>query len=96
VRVCVVTTAFPRHPGDSEGTFVWESVQAIARRGVQICVVAMHTPGIKQLEVWNGIPVIRPRYWWPEQWEILRREGGLPTGGFAQVANRPNYLNSSR
>ncbi len=76
MEVCVVTTAFPRWFGDGEGAFVWESVRSIARRGVQVHVVAMHTPRAHPLEYWGRIQVIRPRYWLPERWEMLRKEGG--------------------
>lgn len=80
MKVCVVTTAFPRWPGDGQAVFVWEAVRAIARQGIQVRVVAMHSPGTSVHEYMEGIEVIRPRYWWPERWEFLRKAGpaGLP------------------
>lgn len=80
MRVCVVTTAFPRWPGDGQAVFVWEAVRAIARQGIQVQVVAMHSPETEVREQMDGIEVVRPRYWWPERWELLRKEGpaGIP------------------
>lgn len=79
VRVCVVTTAFPRWIGDGDGVFVWEMIRALAQRGLQVCVVAAHSPGVPSHTVMEGIEIFRPRYWWPEKWEMLRKEeGGLP------------------
>ena len=80
MRVCVVTTAFPRWKGDGEAPFLWESVHAIAQQGVQVRVIAMHSPGVSTRDCIDGIEVIRPRYWWPERWEALRKagHGGLP------------------
>lgn len=81
MKVCVITTAFPRWPGDAQAIFVWEAVRAIARRGVDIRVVAMHSPGTAAHEIMDGIPVHRPRYAWPESLELLRKggAGGLPS-----------------
>ncbi len=76
MRVCFVTTSFPRWPGDGQGAFIWEAARAIAREGIQVRVVAMHSPGARTYEVMEGVEVIRPRYWWPEKWELLKREGG--------------------
>jgi len=80
MRVCVVTTGFPRWAGDGQCAFVWEAARAVARQGLQVRVVAMHSPEARTHEYIEGIEVIRPRYWWPERWEILRKEGaaGLP------------------
>ncbi len=80
MEVCVVTTAFPRWPGDGQAVFVWEAVRAIARRGVRVRVVAMHSPEARAHEIVEGVEIIRPPYWWPKKWEYLRKEGpaGLP------------------
>ena len=85
MKVCVVTTGFPRWVGDGQCAFIWESAQAIARQGVQVRVVAMHSPGVPTRETMEGIEVIRPRYWLPERWEILRKEGPAGHEGHVQV-----------
>jgi glycosyltransferase involved in cell wall biosynthesis len=42
-------------------------------------VVAAHSPGLLVYEKIGNIEIVRPRYWWPERLELLRREaGGLP------------------
>lgn len=76
MKVCMVTTSFPRWAGDGQGAFIWEAARAIARKGIQVRVIAMHSPGARTYEFMDGIEVIRPRYWWPERWEILKKEGG--------------------
>lgn len=79
MKVCIVTTSFPKYMGDTEGTFIWESAQAIRRLGHQVRVIAPHRPGFRTRERMEGLEVFRPRYWWPESAEILGREkGGLP------------------
>jgi glycosyltransferase involved in cell wall biosynthesis len=76
MKVCFVTTNFPRHLDDSEGTFVWKAARAVAKHGHQVQVIAQHWPGLPTREWMENVEVIRPRYWWPESGEILRKEGG--------------------
>lgn len=80
MRVCMATTGFPRWPGDGECPFVWEAAHHIASKGIEVCVVAMHSPGAKTRERMGSVEVLRPKYMWPEKWEALRREGaaGIP------------------
>ena len=79
MKVCVATTAFPRWEGDGEGVFIWEAVRAIAKRDIQVTVVAMHVPGTPSIEKREGITILRPPYWYPPQHELLRKDpGGLP------------------
>jgi glycosyltransferase involved in cell wall biosynthesis len=76
MRICFVTTNFPRYPGDGEGTFIWEAARAVACHGHTVRVIAQHWKGLPTRQWMEGIEVIRPRYWWPESAEMLRREGG--------------------
>jgi len=79
MRVCLVTTAFPRWPGDGDGAFVGELARALTRHGIRVRVVAAHSPGLPVYGKIGDIEIVRPRYWWPERLEMLRREvGGLP------------------
>lgn len=79
MKILVVTTAFPRWPGDGHGSFIWEAVRAVAQQGVQMSVIATHSPGAATHERIEGVEIWRPRYWWPERMEVLRKEAaGLP------------------
>ena len=72
----MAATTFPRFPGDGQGAFIWELARAVQRHGVEVHVVTLHSPGSKTHEVVEGISITRPRYWWPEAAESLRKEGG--------------------
>jgi len=79
MKVCIVTTAFPRWPEDDRGTFVIGAARALRAQGVDVRVVSIHSPGAKTRESFDSIDVIRPRYLWPERLEILQRDsGGMP------------------
>jgi glycosyltransferase involved in cell wall biosynthesis len=76
MKVCMAATTFPRFPGDGQGAFIWELARAVQGQGVAVHVVALHSPGALTQETMAGIQVTRPRYWWPEVAESLRRDGG--------------------
>jgi glycosyltransferase involved in cell wall biosynthesis len=76
VKVCLAATTFPRFAGDGQGAFIWELARAVRRHGVAVHVVALHSPGAKVQETIEEIEVTRPRYWWPEGAESLRKDGG--------------------
>jgi glycosyltransferase involved in cell wall biosynthesis len=40
VKVCVLTTSYPRHPDDAAGRFVADAVEAVRARGVEVEVVS--------------------------------------------------------
>jgi glycosyltransferase involved in cell wall biosynthesis len=96
MRVCIVTTAFPRWEGDSRGHFIWQQARSMAQQGVVVRVVCCHAPGARVREVMEGVEVSRVRYLWPERLEVLQNEGGgLPAvwrkGWLARLAFVPFF-----
>ncbi len=76
-RLLVLTTTFPRWPGDHEPPFVYE----LARRltdSFDITVLAPHSPGAAREETMDGVAVRRFRYA-PDRLEKLAYDGGIPT-----------------
>lgn len=76
MKICMAATTFPRFAGDGQGAFVWGLARALQRAGARVRVIAMHTPGAAGHEVVEDVEIIRPRYWWPEEAESLRKDGG--------------------
>lgn len=75
MKVCILTTAFPRWPGDERAPFIYEAAKALKNAHIDVCVIAMHRPGTREYEDWDGIEIFRARYL-PDKWEILQEEGG--------------------
>jgi glycosyltransferase involved in cell wall biosynthesis len=75
MKICMLTTAYPRWSGDERAPFIHEAARALRESGIEVVVLAMHRPGTKTHEYIDGIEVIRTRYL-PEKWEILQEEGG--------------------
>jgi len=76
VKICIAATTFPRWAGDGEGAFVWGLTRTLQEQGLDLRVVALHSPGAATRETIEGIEVILPRYLWPTNQESLRKGGG--------------------
>jgi len=74
-KICMLTTAYPRWPGDERAPFIHEAAKALKEAGNEVRVLAMHRPGTMPHEYMDGIEIIRTRYL-PEKWEVLQEEGG--------------------
>ena len=76
-RLLVLTSTFPRWPGDHEPPFVFE----LARRLTQsfaVTVLAPHAHGAQTQEIMDGVAVRRFRYA-PAKLERLAYSGGIPS-----------------
>jgi glycosyltransferase involved in cell wall biosynthesis len=79
MKICIVTTAFPRWPGDNRAPFIYNAAKAVQDLGHQVRVLAMHCPGAQSHETMEGIEVFRPRYL-PDRFEIIQKDrGGIPS-----------------
>lgn len=74
-RILVLTSTFPRWPGDSEPRFVHDLCRRLAEAG-EVCVLTPHAAGAACDEEIDGVRVIRFRYG-PAAWEKLAYEGGI-------------------
>ena len=79
MRVCVLTTSYPRWEGDYGGTFVENLARALAEdSGVEADILAPHEAGLAAREVSGGLTVSRLRYFWPDGWQRLAYGNGIP------------------
>lgn len=96
MKICIVTTAFPRWANDGRGVFIYEAARAIQNQGHQVRIIAMHNPGSKTYEMMDGLEVIRTRYL-PDCWEILQKDSaGIPlawkSNPWARLALLPFFV----
>ncbi|KAA0233623.1 MAG: glycosyltransferase family 4 protein [Actinobacteria bacterium] len=75
-RALVLTSNYPRWPGDSTTPFVLALTAHLHSRGWLSHVLAPHAPGAARHEVLDGVPVSRFRYFWPESAETVCYGGG--------------------
>lgn len=62
LRVCMVTTSYPRWEGDLAGHFVASLARALADEGHHVTVVAPHAAGALAEETSDSVRVVRFRY----------------------------------
>lgn len=89
-EILLVTSSFPRWPGDASTPFILHLAQDLRALGWNLHVLAPHAPGAARCEVLDGVPVRRFRYCWPESLETICYEGG------ALVKLRRNRWNIAR
>ena len=79
LRVCLVTSSFPRFPGDLAGGFVYDLARYLMACDLQVMVLAPHAPGLPPRERMDGLRVYRFRYFLPQRCQRLAYGFGIPT-----------------
>lgn len=77
--ICILTSSYPRFPGDYAGVFVAELARELAKRGIEVIVLAPRAPGLEAYEVSEGVRLYRFSYFWPRRWELLAYGHGIPS-----------------
>ncbi|HEX55175.1 MAG: hypothetical protein DRO95_00190 [Candidatus Altiarchaeales archaeon] len=79
MKICMLTTSFPRFKGDYAGNFIYELAKNLVRRGVEVSVVAPHHHETKGYEMMDGIKVHRFQYFYPKKFQRIAYDGGIPS-----------------
>jgi glycosyltransferase involved in cell wall biosynthesis len=77
LKVCILTTSFPRFKGDSAGIFIYHLSRWLVKKGVNIEVIAPHDPGCHFTEKWENIRIRRFPYFYPFQLQKLCYGSGI-------------------
>jgi glycosyltransferase involved in cell wall biosynthesis len=77
LKVCILTTSFPRFKGDSAGIFIYHLSRWLVKKGVNIEVIAPHDPGCHFTEKWENIRIRRFPYFYPFQLQRLCYGSGI-------------------
>jgi glycosyltransferase involved in cell wall biosynthesis len=80
MNICVLTTTYPRYPGDPTGSFIAGQARALAEAGHRVVVVAPHdsTARSQDVEGPDHLRVYRFNYWLPHRWQRLCYGAGIP------------------
>jgi len=77
MRVCMLSTTFPRFQGDMYGNFICLLAKKLVERKLVVKIVCSHYRGSRREERWDGIEIFRYRYMIPETLQRLTYEGGI-------------------
>lgn len=78
MKMCILTTSFPRWNGDFAGSFVYDLAKKLVENGIEVRVVAPHDNRAAKFEVMDGMQVYRFQYMWPKSLQKLAYHGGIP------------------
>ncbi len=79
MRLLVVSTSFPKKPGDSLSPFMWDYCRYLKKLGWDITVLVPHHKDLEIEEMWDDIRIVRFKYL-PKSSEDLAYSGGLLPG----------------
>jgi len=79
MKICMITTSFPRSLKDDSGIFVFRLCRALAGSRLKVDVVAPADGETPLAEEMGGVRVTRVRYFFPRRWQRLAYgPGGIP------------------
>jgi glycosyltransferase involved in cell wall biosynthesis len=79
MKVCMLTTSFPRYRGDFSGNFILALAAEIVKEGHSVQVVVPGDPGTPTYEKIRGVEVHRFFYMFPTSLQRLTQDAGIPT-----------------
>lgn len=62
MKICFLTTSFPRFKGDFAGKSVFHLARELSKSGTRITVIAPHEKGLKKTEIIDNVRIERFRY----------------------------------
>jgi glycosyltransferase involved in cell wall biosynthesis len=77
MKILLVTSSFPRWPGDWAGVFVLSLGRSLAIRGHEVTVLCPHARGLALHDEMDGVRIERFRYAWPWSLQTLAYGGGM-------------------
>ena len=69
MKISVLTSSYPRYPGDGAAPFVRSICEHLAKLGHDVEVVAPYDPAVGRMDY--RVKVHRFRYIWPPGWHIM-------------------------
>jgi len=77
LKVCILTSSFPRFAGDSAGIFISHLAIALVKKGVNIEIICPHDNGCSFYEEIKGVKIRRFPYFVPFQYQNLAYGSGI-------------------
>ena len=78
MKVCILTTSYPRYQGDYAGNFVHNLAKELVNENINVRVVAPHDINTKDHEFIDGVEIFRFKYWFTKKGQKVAYGLGLP------------------
>ncbi|MEX0616502.1 MAG: glycosyltransferase family 4 protein [Candidatus Woykebacteria bacterium] len=77
MKICLLTTSFPRYKGDFAGNFLLDQSKELKKQGIRISIIAPHSDGFPREEEISGIKIKRFVYMVPFKLQRVAYSGGI-------------------
>jgi glycosyltransferase involved in cell wall biosynthesis len=77
MNVLILTTTFPRWIDDPVPSFIYDLSLRLAKRGLNVVVLAPFHHRSKKFETFQSVKVYRYQYFWPSRYQRLAYDGGI-------------------
>jgi len=77
LKICLLTSSFPRYIGDSAGIFLYHLAKHLALKGMDVSVLTPHDADYKTFEVFKKLTIRRFRYFIPTRLQQLCYRSGI-------------------
>jgi glycosyltransferase involved in cell wall biosynthesis len=77
MKIAILTSSFPRTPGDYQGNFIFYQARGQVENGNEVHVICPHSAGKPFQEVIEGVIVHRFPYCYPYRFQCLSSGGGM-------------------
>lgn len=77
MKVCILTTSYPRFEGDYAGNFIHNLAKELVKNKIKVSVVAPHDINTKNYEILDGVEVYRFQYWFTKKNQKVAYGGGM-------------------
>jgi len=88
LKVCILTSSFPRFAGDSAGIFIYHLAIALVKKGVNIEIICPHDNGCSFFEDIKGVKIRRFPYFFPLQYQNLAYGSGILKNIKSNICNK--------
>jgi len=78
MKICMLTTSYPRFSGDYVGSFVHDLAKELVKNNIEVNIVAPHDKDTKNHEVMDGVNIFRFSYWPVKKMNKIAYGGGIP------------------
>ena len=85
MKICMLTTSYPRFRGDYAGNFVHNLTKELVKNHIKVTVVAPHDHNTKNFEQIDGVDIYRFKYWFTKKGHRLTYGSGIPSN----IVNSP-------
>jgi len=77
MKIAILTSSFPRYPGDFQGNFVFHQARGQVEHGDEVHVICPYIIGTQFHEIMDGITIHRFPYFYPYRLQCLYSETGM-------------------